>query len=243
MLKQLTDRVDGSDFDIKGWLLNIPRGLANLLPWSLFLLINWSPLRSDSPEKIRSLISGLRWATLVSFLVVSLSPGSLPRYTMPVTVSFCLWIALQLEWGIIPEQTWKIWRLLTGGGVGELKTLAFRSGVIFILLMAIYSLAVVPQLKKRSLWRAAGDRINAAIPAGETLYAVDPGSQPIFFYIKVPYQFIDKTRNLPPNARYILALGKSLAEARKRYPGSIDRVSYEDRGEKTTVLLEVESKK
>ena len=158
MLKQLTDRIDGSDFDLSGWLLNLPRALSNLLPWSIFLLFAWVPLRPETPEKIRRLYLGLRWAVVGSFLLVNLAPGSLPRYTMPVTLPFALLIALLLTWGTLPERLWKSWRAITGGGVGGLKTLAQRSGVLVVILMAIYSLVVVPQLKKRSLWRAAGEK-------------------------------------------------------------------------------------
>ncbi len=243
MIHQLTDRIDGSDFDLTGWLLNIPRGLLNLLPWSLFLPLAWIPLRSDSPEKIRALTRGLRWAVFGSFLAVSLAPGSLPRYTMPVTVPFVLLIALLLEWGTLPERLWKIWRTATGGGVGGLKILTQRSGFLFVLLMALYSLAIVPQLKKRSLWRAAGDKINAAIPTGETLYAVDPGSQPIFFYFTDPYRFVDKADDLPRDAHYILARGKPLADVRKHHPEARELVTYEDRGDKTTILLQVDSRR
>ncbi|HEY0007693.1 MAG TPA: glycosyltransferase family 39 protein [Tepidisphaeraceae bacterium] len=240
MVHQLTDRIDGSDFDLRGWLLNIPRGLANLLPWALFLIVGWVPLHSDTPEKIRALISGLRWAVVTSFLVVSVAPGSLPRYTMPVTVPFALWIALQLRWGIMPERLWRIWRTVTGGGVGQLKTLSLRTGVLMVLLMAIYSWAVVPKLEERSLWRAAGTKINAAVQPGETVYAVDPGSQPIFFYLSVPYQFVDKAKRLPANARYVLAREKPLADVRKLHPEAREILRYEDRGQKTTVLLELD---
>ena len=243
MLKQLTDRLDGSDFDLSGWLLNIPRGLGNLLPWALFLPFGWGPLRSDSTEKIRGIVAGLRWAVVASFVVVSLAPGSLPRYTMPVTVPFALLISLQLAWGNVPEQIWKWWRIITGGGVCGLKTLAQRSGIVVVLLIAIYSLAAVPHLKKRSLWRAVGEKINAAVPYGATIYAVDPGSQPIFFYLTDPYVFVDKADDLPPNARFILARGKPLDDVRKHHPEARERVVYQDRGEKTTSLLEVESKK
>jgi 4-amino-4-deoxy-L-arabinose transferase-like glycosyltransferase len=241
MIYQLTDRLDGSDFDLSGWLLNIPRGLSNFLPWCLFLLVAWVPLHPDAPHKLRALIAGLRWAIIASFVAVSLAPGSLPRYTMPVTVPFALLIALVLTWGTVPDRLWKIWRTVTGGGVGGLKVLAQRSGFLLVILIAIYSLAIVPQLKKRSLWRAAAEKINAAIPAGETLYAVDPGSQPIFFYLTAPYRFIDKVSQLPQEARYILARGKPIADLRKHHPEARELISYEDRGEKITVLLQVDA--
>ena len=242
MLKQLTDRIDGSDFDLTGWLLNIPRGVGNLLPWALFLPFAWGPLRSNSTEKVRHVVAGLRWAVVGSFVVVSLAPGSLPRYTMPVTVPFALFISLQLAWGNFPERLWKWWCIVTGGGVGNLKILAQRSGFIVAILIALYSLAVVPQLQKRSLWRSVGDKINAAVPEGATLYAVDPGSQPIFFYLTDPYLFVDKADDLPRNARYILARGKPLDDVRKHHPEALELVTYQDRGDKTTSLLEVSPK-
>ena len=239
MLKQLTDRIDGSDFDLSGWLLNIPRGLSNFLPWSIFLVFAWLPLRADTPQKIRCLYLGLRWAVVATFVLVSIAPGSLPRYTMPLTLPLVLLIALLLTWGALPERLWKYWRIATGGGIGGLKTLAQRSGVIVVIFMAIYSLAIVPQLHKRSLWRAAGNKINTAIPSGATLYAVDPGSQPIFFYLTDPYIFIDKADDLPKSARYILARGKALADVRKHHPKAAELFIYQDRGNKTSVLLQI----
>ncbi len=243
MIKQLTDRIDGSDFNLAGWLLNLPRGFVNLLPWSLFIALAWVPLRPETPAKLRGLYFGLRAAVVATFLVVSLAPGSLPRYTMPVTLPFALLVALLLTWGTLPEWLWKIWRIATGGGVGGLKILAQRCGVLMVFLIAAYSLAVVPKMKKRSLWRTTGEKINAAIPSGATLYAVDPGSQPIFFYLTNSYQFIDKADHLPKDARFILARGKPLANVRKHHPEAKELVTYQDRGDKTSVLLEVQPRR
>lgn len=240
MLTQLTDRVDGSDFALTGWLLNIPRGLANLLPWIVFLPFAWFPLRPETPEKIAHLLRGLRWGVVIAFLAVSLAPGSLPRYTMPLTLPLFVLLALVLTWATVPESVWKVWRLVTGGGVGGLKTLAQRSGLLMVILVALYSLLIVPQLAKRSLWRSIGEKINATLPAGSTLYAIDPGSQPVFFYLTDPYIFINKVRDLPKKARYLLARDRTLEEVRETHPEARELYQYEDRGQKITHLLEIE---
>jgi len=236
MLSQLTNRMDGSDFHLTGWLLNIPRGLSNLLPWVVFLPLAWFPLRADVPEKVAMLIRGLRWGVLIAFLGVSLAPGSLPRYTMPLTLPIFGLFALVLRWAVVPENVWKIWRLATGGGVGGLKTLAQRSGILMVILVALYSFLIVPQLKKRSLWRVAGQDISRLIPGGDTLYAVDPGSQPVFFYVTAPTTFIDRVENLPPQARFVMARGKTIRELREKHPGFQQIFSYKDRGGKESII-------
>ncbi|HEY5893823.1 MAG TPA: glycosyltransferase family 39 protein [Chthoniobacterales bacterium] len=240
MASQFTDRLDGSDFSLTGWLLNIPRGVANLLPWVLLAPFGWLPFKPGTPPKIVALIRGLRLAVIGSFVAISLAPGSLPRYTMPVTLPFALWIALLLTWQTLPEWLWKTWRIVTGGGVGEVKILALRSGLIVVLLMILYSLIAVPHLKTRSLWRAASEKIDAVMPPGETLYAIDPGSQPVFFYLHRPFQFVPKSNALPPQARYVLARDKHIAQIQKRRVNFTELTRYTDRGGQDTALIRLE---
>lgn len=240
MASQFTDRLDGSDFSLTGWLLNIPRGLANLLPWVLFAPFGCLPFKPETPPKIIALIRGLRLAVIGSFVAISLAPGSLPRYTMPVTLPFALWIALLLTWQTLPEWPWSVWRKVTGGGIGELKILALRSGLIVAAIMVLYAVIAVPRMKTHSLWRAASAKIDAVIPAGETLYAIDPGSQPVFFYLHAPFQFVQKVNELPIQARYVLARDKQLSQLEKKGAKFTELARYTDRGGKDTALVRLE---
>ena len=51
------------------------------------------------------------------------------------------------------------------------------------------------------------------MPAGETLYAVNPDFQPVFFYVKARIQYVSYLRKLPANAHYFLVQTENEAEA------------------------------
>lgn len=42
------------------------------------------------------------------------------------------------------------------------------------------------------------------MPTSETLYAVNPDYQPVFFYVKAPVQYVSYVKNLPRDVRYFL---------------------------------------
>ena len=42
------------------------------------------------------------------------------------------------------------------------------------------------------------------MPANETLCAVDPDNQPVFFYVKAPIQYMSHLKDLPVNVDYFL---------------------------------------
>src|SRR5262249_23566948 len=61
--------------------------------------------------------------------------------------------------------------------------------------------------------KIAAAEINALVPPNETLYAVNPDYQPVFFYVKSPVQYVSHVNNLPHNVRYFLVRNKDEAEA------------------------------
>ncbi len=85
------------------WLLRVPQGFVNFLPWTMLLPLLWSGrtaghfARMDLRE--RALFQGLRWGMVATFLVVSLLPGGSARYVYPlVTVPSVL-----LAWVLRPH--------------------------------------------------------------------------------------------------------------------------------------------
>jgi hypothetical protein len=68
-------------------------------------------------------------------------------------------------------------------------------------------------LKNRQQVKKAAAEINALVPANETLYAVNPDYQPVFFYVKSPVQYVSHVKNLPSNVRYFLVRNKNEEEA------------------------------
>jgi len=178
---QLTGRLQGLDFKFVSWIQNIPRGLIYFLPWVLlFPFVRFSKFHNYTEQR---LARGLAWGVVVPFLALNLVPGALPRYSMPV-IAPASWLlamsyaghALHWPWekGTSGERTWaKIVALFVGvglvvGGVG-------------------YPLTAVVLRNRQQVKKAAAE-INTLVPLSETLYAVDPEYQPVFFYVKAPLE-------------------------------------------------------
>ena len=114
------------------WLLNIPRGLINFLPWVVLLPLVWRPAPGDWPDADRALLVGGRWAVLGCFLAVSLAPGGQPRYTLPLLVpaSILLGLACRRGWdsvevdGALPPWLGVVWTRTAAAGVALAGVLA-----------------------------------------------------------------------------------------------------------------------
>ncbi|HEX3620661.1 MAG TPA: hypothetical protein VHU16_09850, partial [Candidatus Udaeobacter sp.] len=68
-------------------------------------------------------------------------------------------------------------------------------------------------LKNRQQVKKAAAEINALVPANETLYAVNPDYQPVFFYVKPPVKYVSDIMKLPADARYFLVRAENETEA------------------------------
>jgi 4-amino-4-deoxy-L-arabinose transferase-like glycosyltransferase len=187
--RQFSGRLSGEDFKFQDWILNIPRGLAYLLPWViLFPFARFSELSSDEDRKFcRALLCGVA----VPFLLVNLMPGALPRYTMPLLAPAIWLLAIfirehALRWPV------KLRRAITW-------TTAAVVGA-----MLIYSIGIIPLLHHREKVRPIGEEISAAIPPNEPLYAVDPDYQPFLFYVRQRVVYLDRVDEVPMAAHFIL---------------------------------------
>ena len=77
-------------FPLANWLLRVPQGFVNYLPWTVLLPLLWSPgvadgLAAAGPREW-ALFRGARRAMVLTFLVMSLLPGSSPRYVYPLVL-------------------------------------------------------------------------------------------------------------------------------------------------------------
>jgi 4-amino-4-deoxy-L-arabinose transferase-like glycosyltransferase len=116
---QAVDRFFGPDSSLKNWLLNIPSGLGDHLPWVLFAPLLWSRRAVNRPEgRDLALFRGGRWGVALCFVALLLIPGVLPRYVLPLTAPFSIFLA-QVLWRC-PHRLRHWWR----------ATLLFLTGVM-----------------------------------------------------------------------------------------------------------------
>ena len=187
--RQFSGRLSGEDFKFGDWLLNIPRGIAYLLPWVvLFPFARFAELET---ERERNLARALSLGVVIPFFVVSLAPGSLPRYTMPLLAPAIWLLALFIRAHAF------VWP--------RKLRLAITSTVLAVTIaMLIYSLAIIPILERREKVRPIARQLAAAIPPNEALYAVDPEYQPYLFYLPRRIVYASHLSDLPRATRYLL---------------------------------------
>jgi len=202
---QYTGRLKGIDFRFFDWIQNIPRGLVYFLPWLLlFPFARFSKLQDQNEQRLARALS---WGTAVPFLAINLVPGGLARYSMPAIVPaswllgmICAGNALQCPRSRMKDE--RIWTRV----VAAFIALGLLIGAIGYPITAIV-------LKNRQQVKSAAAEINALVPPTETLYAVDPDYQPVFFYVKAPVQYVSSVKDLPHDTHYFLVRNKNETEA------------------------------
>lgn len=124
-MDQLVSRLGLSDFKFTSWVQNVPRGILNLLPWCVFFPLLWHRplLEKLSSEAERRVIMGARDGVFWSFLIISLLPSSIERYTLPLLTPVFLLNArlLTVAWADRREMLswlWSAWR--TGNLAGAM---------------------------------------------------------------------------------------------------------------------------
>ena len=171
---QFTGRIQGADFNFISWIQNIPRSLVYFLPWVLlFPFVRLSKFHGSAEQQ---LARGLAWGMTLPFLAVNLIPGALPRYTMPVIAPASWLLAMSYAGHALR------WRGQTGTRDQQIwpKIVAFFVGVGLVIGGIGYPLTAVI-LKNRQQVKKAAAELNNLVPSNETLYAVDPEYQPVFF--------------------------------------------------------------
>ncbi|MGI8890430.1 MAG: ArnT family glycosyltransferase [Chthoniobacterales bacterium] len=229
--RQLTGRVAGDDFKFADWILNIPRGIGYLLPWAAFLpFARFAMLENEGDRKLcRALSLGVG----VPFVVVNLLPGALPRYTMPLLAP-AIWLL-----AVFIREHALVWPK-------ALRKVIIWMVAIITGAMLIYSVVIIPLLQRRAKVRPIAEELDAAIPAGESLYAVDPDYQPFLFYLQRKIVYVSKASELPPNARYLLVQPereKAVAESKLWLPRQAQPIrKIKDYRGRKVILLEVREK-
>jgi 4-amino-4-deoxy-L-arabinose transferase-like glycosyltransferase len=188
--QELAMRISGGENDATEWPMNFPRGLGYFLPW-LFLLpfIRVSKISTEHEQRIAS---ALLIGAAVPFVITLLLPGTIPRYILPTIVPVCWVISIAVRdeaysWRILPRRV--VW--------GAIATFALVAAIAFPVRSATF-------LKSRPKVRPIAEKVNAVVPAGEPLYAVNPLFQPYLFYVHAPVRYLHTVDELPAAAHFFI---------------------------------------
>ena len=236
--QQFTGRLRGTDFEFGRWIFNIPHGVLYLLPWVIFL-----PLArfNSFGENDRQLGRALAWGAVVPFGIVNLVPGSIPRYAMPAIVPTIWLLAMTLTQ---ENLHWPRW---LGGKSFSFQTR--RRTIVGIVVLACismwtYAVAIVPKLHERQRIKRLAVQVDSNIPPGDTVYALDPNYQPIFFYLRSKLTYAGEIDEVPADAQYLLVRPEREQEVREsnrwapRQPHRIMRST--DYRKESILLLKIE---
>ena len=197
--QQFTGRLRGTDFEFGRWIFNIPHGVLYLLPWVIFLpLVRFADF---ADENDRRLARGLVWGAVVPFVIVNLVPGAIPRYAMPAIVPAIWLLAMTLTQENVRWPDWLGGRSFSFGA-------RHRTIIVIVIVACVamwtYAIAVVPRMHQRQRIKRLAAQIESNIPQGETIYALDPNYQPIFFYMRSKLIYASDIEEVPADAVYLL---------------------------------------
>ena len=148
----------------------------------------------------------LSWGTAVPFVAVSLVPGAVARYSMPAIVPASWLLGM-----ICAGNAWEWPRRIAKERAWTNVVVAFVGLGLVIGAIGYPVTAVI--LRNRQQVKKAAAEINAVVPTNESLYAVNPDYQPVFFYVKAPVHYVSYVKNLPHDARYFLVRVEDESEA------------------------------
>lgn len=239
--EQAAERFGGGSFVLSDWLLSLPRGLSNFLPWLLLIPVWWM---RPAPESWFRPMRNMITAVYVVFLLI---PGFLPRYTMPLLVPASVLLAVALREPILLPASEKLARLLSRLFSGMRQWYPGPSGAssprllldgwavaqlgctLAAVAMMLFALVVVPRVNRADDIRPLGQAISGAVPPGETLIVFDPSYQPALFYVRPPMKYINEVEDLPEEVPWLLCRPKAVEKFRKHWEQVKVRREFEDK--------------
>src|SRR5262249_19795082 len=143
----------------------------------------------------------------VPFLAMNLVPGALPRYSMPAIVPASWLLAMICAGNALQfPRSWRkderFWIKVVAAFVG-----------VGLVIGAIWYPVTAIILRNRQQVKSAAAEINALVPQSETLYAVNPDYQPVFFYVKASVRDVSSLKTLPHDVRYLVVRNRNEVEA------------------------------
>lgn len=242
--EQMAERFGGGNFVWRDWLLSLPRGLSNFLPWLLLVPVWWMrPLPGPWFRPLRNVVT----AVYVGFLLI---PGFLPRYTMPLLVpaSVLLAAALREPWEL---RWWKRKGVPSTGGnampqrgwLTDNVGVALAGSSLAAVAIIVFALFVVPHVNRADDIRPLGRAISAAVPQGELLYVFDPSYQPALFYLRAPLVYENEVDRLPESVPWLLCRSKAVDKFRKHWERVEIRGEFKDKQGKGLRLVSLSQRR
>jgi 4-amino-4-deoxy-L-arabinose transferase-like glycosyltransferase len=197
---ELSAIVFGEKGRSENWALNFPRGIAFFLPWVLLLSFIRFDKIDNSFEK--ETVRGLGWGGFIPFLVVLLFPGSVPRYVLPLAAPLSLLI------GIAVANDAFQWRLRKF----QVSRTFIKSAIAIAIVAEIFVFPIRAAIEARrhQVLQPTAAQINAVMPDGEPIHAVDLRYEPYLFYVRRPVFYFSTIEELPANARFFLIQSRDL---------------------------------
>jgi 4-amino-4-deoxy-L-arabinose transferase-like glycosyltransferase len=214
---QMANRVTENVFDWKSYLLNIPRGLGDQLPWLLFAPLVLTARATD--VRRLALVQGARLATGVCFVALLLIPGVLPRYVLPLTLPWAVLVAFALE-----GHSARRW--------------VFIGAAAFSAASLIYGSVVVRFISRRESIRPVASQIDSAIPPGKALIIYDPDYRPEIFYLRARYEYAPDAEDIPKDAEFVLARGESRRRLARKRPDLVVTHTFTVKHDEELLLLQ-----
>lgn len=277
--EQVQQRFGGGDASFGNLAANFLRAAANGLPWAVFIPLWWNRRGLAAlDERQAALLRAARWPVAIGFTALTVIPGMLPRYTLPlwpaaaflfaltlpalgpVSQKAWAWVnrallgiavigALAVPWIVrVPQRDWAglIPVLLLGiaGAVAwrspdheSVLRRAMGSAVIMAGAIGVYAAFILPKQGISNGLRQAGARIDAAAPGAAPLCVVNPGYQPILFYVTRPCAFVPSAREIPPGTGYVLMDKSDRKKAKKGLGGGMEIGTYGPKDKRQLVLV------
>jgi 4-amino-4-deoxy-L-arabinose transferase-like glycosyltransferase len=242
--EQMAERFGGGSFVWRDWLLALPRGLSNFLPWVIFVPMWW---KKESPEPW---FRALRIVVALEYIAFLLIPGFLPRYTMPLLIPASLLLAVAMRAPQTPPSRRERDANAAGtAGRGRVPWWqdGFRVAIggcsLAVVAMLAFAAVVVPRMRNSEDIRPLGLAINGALPPGEVLYVFDPNYQPALFYVRPPLRYENDVARLPSEVPWLLCREKATDKFRKRWTQVDVRQEFKDKQGNKLRLISLSGRK
>lgn len=206
---QGVSRFTESEIAAGSYFLNIPKGLIDALPALLLTPAIWASLKRSGREEGDRRMAALMIGSAITFafcFALLLIPGMLPRYILPAGILLAVLAAVSREWAWFHGVRW--WKVVGG----------------FTAVSLLYAFVIAPLMERRAKLRPFAAEVDAAVPAGETLFICDPeddaSKMGAAFYLRTPHRFAARVSDIPPDARWVLAhrkKRKKLPDARSEF--------------------------